>query len=150
MYTLEERFIFHISSGELAFVVLAEKGMIDDVKILENFELFLEWDEYFRADSRNVIVREFVDDGWVLFRNIHPIMDAAQNIRPSTDVTNTMWLPIGDPLGEWPKWVRPLGGHDAYIKGAQVTHNGARWINTHEGRNVWEPGVFGWEEVVDA
>ncbi|WP_270217645.1 carbohydrate-binding protein [Dorea longicatena] len=33
-----------------------------------------------------------------------------------------------------------------YAKGDKVTHNGKTWISTADG-NVWEPGVYGWEEV---
>lgn len=47
---------------------------------------------------------------------------------------------------EWPEWVQPAGAHDAYAKGAKVTHNGKKWISTAES-NVWEPGVYGWDEI---
>ena len=33
-----------------------------------------------------------------------------------------------------------------YAKGDKVTHNGKTWISTTD-NNVWEPGVYGWEEV---
>ena len=46
---------------------------------------------------------------------------------------------------EWPEWVQPAGAHDAYAKGAKVTHNEKKWISTADA-NVWEPGVYGWEE----
>lgn len=45
-----------------------------------------------------------------------------------------------------PAWVQPTGGHDAYAIGAQVAHNGNTWRSLINA-NVWEPGVFGWEEV---
>ena len=48
---------------------------------------------------------------------------------------------------EYPEWVQPAGSHDAYAKGAKVTHNGKKWISTAD-NNVWEPGVYGWDEVV--
>ena len=47
---------------------------------------------------------------------------------------------------EYPEWVQPQGAHDAYAKGAKVTHNGKKWISTAD-NNVWEPGVYGWEEI---
>lgn len=31
-------------------------------------------------------------------------------------------------------------------KGDKVTHNGKTWQSTTD-NNVWEPGVYGWEEV---
>lgn len=47
---------------------------------------------------------------------------------------------------EYPEWVQPAGAHDAYAKGAKVTHNGKKWISTAD-NNVWEPGVYGWDEI---
>lgn len=45
------------------------------------------------------------------------------------------------------EWVQPLGDFDAYDKGDRVKHNGKIWVSTYDGKNVWEPGVFGWSEV---
>ena len=36
----------------------------------------------------------------------------------------SLWARTDDPAIEWPEWVRPLGSHDAYAKGAKVSHNG--------------------------
>lgn len=47
---------------------------------------------------------------------------------------------------EYPEWVQPQGAHDAYAKGAKVTHKGKKWISTAD-NNVWEPGVYGWDEI---
>lgn len=44
---------------------------------------------------------------------------------------------------EWPAWVRPAGGHDAYSYGSKVRHNGENWISLVDA-NVWDPGVSGW------
>jgi hypothetical protein len=44
-----------------------------------------------------------------------------------------------------PEWEQP-GSTNPYAKGDKVTHNGKTWISTADG-NVWEPGVYGWEEV---
>jgi len=53
----------------------------------------------------------------------------------------SLWV---EKLGDWDEWQQPKGGHDAYKKGARVTHNGQRWISIAN-NNVWPPGVFGWE-----
>lgn len=45
----------------------------------------------------------------------------------------------------WP-WVQPLGAHDAYPLDARVLHNGYTWKSLYAA-NVWEPGVFGWENL---
>lgn len=44
-----------------------------------------------------------------------------------------------------PEWEQP-NSTNPYAKGDKVTHNGKTWISTADG-NVWEPGVYGWEEV---
>lgn len=48
--------------------------------------------------------------------------------------------------GEIPEWSQPGGAHDAYKTGDKVTHDGRTWVSTVDG-NVWEPGVYGWDEV---
>ena len=55
--------------------------------------------------------------------------------------------PDPDPT-DYPEWVQPTGAHDAYPMGATVSHNGKHWVSTANA-NVWEPGVYGWEEVTD-
>lgn len=43
-------------------------------------------------------------------------------------------------------WKQPEGAHDAYKKGAEVSHKGSVWTSDVD-NNVWEPGVYGWTEV---
>ena len=43
-----------------------------------------------------------------------------------------------------PEWVQP-DSTNPYSKGDRVTHNGKTWESIVDG-NVWEPGVYGWEE----
>ena len=44
-----------------------------------------------------------------------------------------------------PEWEQPESTNP-YGKGNKVTHNGKTWLSTIDG-NVWEPGVYGWEEI---
>lgn len=46
-----------------------------------------------------------------------------------------------------PAWEQP-DSTNAYKAGDKVTHNGSTWISTVD-NNVWEPGVYGWEEVTE-
>lgn len=55
-----------------------------------------------------------------------------------------MVLPDGPTIAEW---IQPTGAGDAYALGAVVTHNGKTWRSDYAA-NVWEPGVYGWTEVV--
>jgi len=60
----------------------------------------------------------------------------------------SLWVRTDDPAIEYPDWRQPAGAHDAYTIGDKVTHNEKKWVSTADA-NVWEPGVFGWEEVVE-
>ena len=62
------------------------------------------------------------------------------------DVTPALWVKIS--LEEWPEWVQPAGAHDAYAKGDKVTHSSKKWTSDVDA-NTWEPGVYGWTEVVE-
>lgn len=62
------------------------------------------------------------------------------------DVAVSLWVRVDDPSIEWPEWVQPVGAHDAYAKGAKVSHNDKHWISDVDS-NVWEPGVYGWTEA---
>lgn len=44
-----------------------------------------------------------------------------------------------------PEWEQPESTNP-YGKGDKVTHNGKTWQSTIDS-NVWEPGVYGWEEI---
>ena len=57
----------------------------------------------------------------------------------------SLWVRIDDPAEEWPEWRQPTGATDAYAKGAKVSHNSKHWVSNTE-NNVWEPGVYGWDE----
>jgi len=62
-------------------------------------------------------------------------------------VATTLWGVASDPpTDEIQPWVQPAGAHDAYDIGDKVTHNGKTWEST-AAANIWEPGVFGWEEI---
>ena len=65
------------------------------------------------------------------------------------DAFTSGWKRIGDPdpSGIFP-WVQPLGATDAYPIGDKVTHNGKTWVSVCDS-NVWEPGVYGWNELTE-
>jgi len=61
--------------------------------------------------------------------------------------TPALWVRTA-PEGEIPEWSQPGGAHDAYKTGDKVTHDGKTWVSSVDD-NVWEPGVYGWDEVAE-
>lgn len=76
-----------------------------------------------------------------LYRVIQP-----HNSQPNWTPDKVPALFVKISLEEYPEWVQPTGAQDAYSAGDKVSHNGKHWKSTVNG-NVWEPGVYGWEEV---
>ena len=65
------------------------------------------------------------------------------------DTATSLYKAVGiDPSGI-PLWVQPLGATDAYKLGDIVMHNGKTWKSSID-NNVWEPGVYGWEEYTES
>ena len=62
------------------------------------------------------------------------------------DTAVSLWVRVDDPSIEYPDWRQPQGAHDAYAKGAKVSHNEKHWISDVDA-NIWEPGVYGWAEA---
>lgn len=71
--------------------------------------------------------------------------DSIEDYEPPS--TPALWVRTA-PEGEIPEWMQPTGAHDAYNTGDKVTHNGKTWESTMDA-NVYEPGVYGWDEVTE-
>ncbi len=62
------------------------------------------------------------------------------------DVTASLYKRVEFDAAGVPVWTQPVGATDAYNKGDKVSHKGKIWVSIIDA-NVWEPGVYGWEEV---
>ena len=63
------------------------------------------------------------------------------------DVSPSLWTRVLIPDPETiPEWIQP-DSTNPYMTGDKVTHNNKTWISTID-NNVWEPGVYGWDEVI--
>lgn len=111
---------------------------LPDETALEVTELFPDWDTAasYEADQR---VRY---DG-ALYRCLQA--HAAQETWTPV-AAPSLWakvlIPDEDAI---PAWQRPESTNPYQI-GDKVTHNGKTWICT-AANNVWEPGVYGWDEI---
>lgn len=122
----------------IAFVTMAESGSIDDITASEHLEMFAPWASNV-AYSANAL-REY--DG-ALYRCVqaHTSQDDW-----TPDAVPALWTKVADPNEEYPAWSQPVGAHDAYAAADTVSHKDKKWTSVADG-NVWEPGVYGWEEV---
>lgn len=62
------------------------------------------------------------------------------------DVSPSLWAKVLVEDGEILPWEQPESTNP-YSKGDKVTHEGKVWVSEIDG-NIWEPGVYGWTEVV--
>lgn len=71
--------------------------------------------------------------------------------------SQTDWTPIAAPslfakvlipdVNEIPTWEQP-DSTNPYMTGDKVRHNDKIWVSNCDD-NVWEPGAYGWEEVIN-
>lgn len=110
---------------------------LDDATALTGVELFPAW-----ATDTAYAVGDRVQYNGVLYKCVQAHTSQADW---TPDATPALWVIVS--IEEWPEWIQPTGAHDAYDKDAKVSHNGKHWKNTIDA-NVYEPGVYGWEEII--
>ncbi len=125
--------------NSITFVALAEAGTIDEVTAAEHIELFASW----QAEI-NYAVGNLASYNECLYKCVQA---HKSQIGWEPGVAASLWAKTGDPTVEYPEWSQPIGAHDAYSKGDKVAYNGKQWVSIVDA-NVWEPGTYGWEEVV--
>lgn len=118
-------------------MIVKASASLPDKDALESMELFDNWqtDTVYSVDDR-------IRYEGTLYRCVqaHTSQDDW-----TPDKTHALWVVVS--LDEFPEWVQPTGAHDAYNTGDKVTHNEAHWISAMDA-NVYEPGVYGWDEVI--
>ena len=108
-----------------------------DEILIDNMAAFPHWN----GDGVQYLTGMLVQYDGKLYRVIQP-----HNSQPDWTPDKVPALFVRVSVEEFPEWVQPTGAHDAYKKGAKVTHNGLRWISAADS-NVWEPGVYGWTNI---
>ena len=115
----------------------ASASLADD-DALEAVELFPVW-----VANTDYAAGDRVRYGGVLYRCLQS--HEAQEAWTPADAPS-LWarVLIPDP-GQIPEWEQP-DSTNPYMKGDKVRHNDTVWVSTVD-NNVWEPGVYGWDEV---
>ena len=122
----------------IVFVTLAEAESIDATTAAEHADLFAAWAAPAAYTAGNI--RRYTDG------KLYKCLQAHTSQADWTpDASPSLWAVMADPAEEWPAWSQPVGAHDAYAAGSKVSHGGKHWTSSLSG-NVWEPGVYGWNE----
>lgn len=112
---------------------------LDDESALKSVELFPVWkeDAVYEVDDR-------VRYEGILYKCL--IAHTAQSDWSPQDAVS-LWARVLIPDPEViPDWVQPESTNP-YMMGDKVRHNGKVWISDID-YNVYEPGVYGWSEVI--
>ena len=110
-----------------------------DEQALESILIYPAWQE-----NKSYISGERVQYNEVLYKVLQNHTSQA-DWTPDVAVSLFAKVLIEDPdiISEW---VQP-DSTNPYQTGDKVTHNGTTWVSTVD-NNIWEPSVYGWEEVV--
>lgn len=111
---------------------------LDDETALDSVELFPKW---------QTETAYSVDDRVRYNDTLYKCLQAhtSQDTWIPTDATS-LWAKVLIPDPEVvPEWEQP-DSTNPYMKGDKVTHNDKTWESAVD-NNVWEPGVYGWDEV---
>lgn len=126
------------NQAAIMFAILSENDLIDEVTASEHTDVFLSWEIGISYKEKNI--RRYNDNLYKCLQE-HVSQDGWE-----PDKTPSLWKKIGDPTVEYPEWSQPVGAGDAYMNGDKVSFEDKHWVSTVD-NNVWQPGVYGWEEV---
>lgn len=124
---------------KLRELILKISKHLSDDDALQGVELFPHW-----SSEESYEVGDRVSFDGILFKCL-TAHDSQDSWTPSD--SPSLWVRVDDPSEEYPEWVQPLGSTDAYPLGAKVSHLDKHWISTID-FNVYEPSVYGWDEVI--
>lgn len=125
---------------QLRSLIETAAASLPDTDALNGIELFPHWS----SEGIDYSVDDRISYNGVLFKCLqnHTSQEAWT---PTTAVSLWTKVLIPDPevISEWeqPDSTNP------YMTGDKVTHNNKTWQSDID-NNVWEPGVYGWSEVV--
>ena len=121
----------------LRALIEALADFLEDEEALEGVELFQKWDSagQFTAGQR-------VRYNGILYRCLQD-HGAQPGWAPVSAPSLWARVLIAEP-GTVPDWVQP-DSTNPYALGDKVRHQGRIWVSVVP-ENVWEPGVYGWEE----
>lgn len=115
------------------------RGAITDEQALEVPALYPTW----RSDVAYVTGHRVLHNA-VLYK---VLQDHTSQGDWTPDVSPSLFAEVLIPdANVVPAWTQP-DSTNTYAKGDKVTHDGCTWVSDYD-NNSWEPGVYGWTEVI--
>lgn len=125
---------------QLRAVIESLAETLDDESAAESVELFPIW-----ATDTNYAVGDRRRYEGLLYKCLQT--HTSQETWNPADAPS-LWAKVLNPdPGEIPEWEQPESTNP-YMMGDKVRHNEKIWISVID-NNVWEPGVYGWDEVTE-
>ena len=121
----------------LRALIEALADFLEDEEALEGVELFQKWDSAVRYTAG-----QRVRYNGILYRCLQD-HQAQAGWNPGSAPSLWARVLIEDP-DTVPDWVQP-DSTNPYALGDKVRHLGRLWVSVVP-ENIWEPGVYGWEE----
>ena len=119
------------------------RQITDDTEALKVKMLYKQWDKQI---DKPLEVGEYIQYQDVLYKVLQA--HTVQESWTPTDAPSLFAKVLTDPTGETIlDWEQP-DSTNPYMKGDKVIHNGKTYVCTID-NNVWEPGVYGWEEITE-
>ena len=137
--------LIYLAADLRAAVTDYAESVTDEKKIMKFAGVYDKWESGVKYEAGKILRY-----GVNLWDEIQLWKVIAEHISQSDwtpDIAGSLYYKIGFSDSGMPIWTRPNGAHDAYDLGDRVEHNGKYWESTYDGKNVWEPGVFGWKEI---
>lgn len=119
------------------------RQITDDAEALKVKMLYKQWDKQI---DKPLEVGEYIQYQDVLYKVLqaHTVQEAWTPTNAPSLFAKVLVDPTGETILDWeqPDSTNP------YMKGDKVIHNGKTYVCTID-NNVWEPGVYGWEEITE-
>ena len=119
------------------------RQITDDAEALQVKMLYKQWDKQI---DKPLEVGEYIQYQDVLYKVLqaHTVQEAWTPTNAPSLFAKVLIDPTGETILDWeqPDSTNP------YMKGDKVIHNGKTYVCTID-NNVWEPGVYGWEEITE-
>ena len=120
------------------------ESLTDESKMMEVADIYPKYKVNIAYKIGDVFSYGVNTDGETQLYQVLQAHTSAEQWKPNE--ATSLYKAIGIESDGTRVWTQPVGATDAYALNDVVTHKGKRWKSTVDA-NVWEPGVYGWEEI---